>query len=74
MPYLNQALGKPTERVEHRVPSTIEELETLSNEDLERIVAKGRQRRLQRLQVVPDASDWRHRDPSLGVVDGDPAG
>ena len=74
LPYLDQALGKPTERVEHRVPSTIEELETLSNEDLERIVAKGRQRRLQRLQVVPDASDWRHRDPSPGVVDGDAGG
>jgi hypothetical protein len=34
IPWLDQALGKPTERVEHRVPSTIEELETLSNEDL----------------------------------------
>jgi hypothetical protein len=68
VPWIDQAYGKPTERVEHKLPSSVEELETMSEEQLERLVAQGRQRRLQGLRAVPDASDWRRRDPSLGVV------
>jgi hypothetical protein len=48
IPWLDQALGKPAERVEFKQPSTLEELETLSDEDLERLVAQGRSDRLRR--------------------------
>jgi hypothetical protein len=68
IPWLDQALGKPTERVEHRVPSTLEELETLSDEDLERLVAQGRADRLARereeageLDDDDEEPDWRGR-------------
>jgi hypothetical protein len=61
VPWIDQAYGKPTERVEHRVPSSVEELEQMSMEELERLVAQGRARRLQRLQAVPDPTDWRAR-------------
>jgi hypothetical protein len=40
VPWIDQAYGKPTERVEFKQPSTWEELETLSEEDLERLVAQ----------------------------------
>jgi hypothetical protein len=69
--WLNQALGKPTERHELRVPSSVEELEQLSEAELERLVAQGRARRLA-LEAAPEpARGWRRRDPPLGVVDGD---
>jgi hypothetical protein len=72
--YFDQALGKPTERVEHRVPATVEDLDEMSEEELGRLVAQGRQRRLERqgLPAVPDVSDWRRRDPSLraGAANG----
>jgi len=71
VPWIDQAYGKPTERVEYKYPSSIDELEQMSEEELERLVAQGRQQRLQGLQAVPDASDWRRGDPPLGVVDGD---
>jgi hypothetical protein len=74
VPWIDQAYGKPTERVEYKYPSSIDELEQMSEEELERLVAQGRQQRLQGLQAVPDASDWRRRDPPLGVVDGDISG
>jgi hypothetical protein len=45
VPYLDQALGKPTERHELRVPSSVEELEQLSDAELERLVAQGRAKR-----------------------------
>ena len=48
IPWLDQAVGKPMERVEFKQPSTLEELETLSDEDLERLVAQGRADRLRR--------------------------
>jgi len=54
IPWLNQALGTPTERVEHRVPTGLEDLESMSTEQLERIVAEGRARRLQRLESEGD--------------------
>ena len=34
IPYFDQALGKPTERHELRVPSSVEEIEQLSTEEL----------------------------------------
>jgi hypothetical protein len=68
LPYLDQALGKPTERHELRVPSSVEEIEQLSMEELESLVARGRERRL---RALPEPSDWRRPEPSLGVVDGD---
>jgi hypothetical protein len=51
VPYLDQALGKPTERVEHRTPTGLEELEFMSTEELARIVAEGRAKRLRRLEA-----------------------
>lgn len=53
IPWLNQALGMPTERVEHRLPGGLEELEQLEEAELERLVARGRERR--RLQLVESA-------------------
>lgn len=50
IPWLNQALGTPTERVEHRAPTSLEDIESMSTEELARIVAEGRARRLQRLE------------------------
>ena len=73
IPWINQALGKPTERHELRVPSTVEEIEQLSTEELESLVARGRAKRLA-LQAAPEpAEDWRRRDPPFGVVDDDVA-
>jgi hypothetical protein len=37
IPWLNQALGMSTERVEHRMPTGLEELECMSEEELARI-------------------------------------
>lgn len=42
LPYLDQALGRPQERVEHTIPETPEELESLSTSQLEALVAQGR--------------------------------
>jgi hypothetical protein len=67
IPWLNQALGMPTERVEHRVPTGLEDLEFMSTEELERIVAQGRAQRLQREREArkqeddDDGPDWRAR-------------
>jgi hypothetical protein len=71
-PWIDQAYGKPTERVERKYPSSIDDLEQMDEEQLARLVAEGRRQRLaaQGLQSVPDPSDWRRRDPSLGVIDG----
>jgi hypothetical protein len=41
IPWLNQALGMPRERVEHRLPTGLEDLEFMSEEELVRIVAGG---------------------------------
>jgi hypothetical protein len=48
IPWIDQALGRPVERVEHRAPTGLEDLEFMSTEELERIVREGRARRLQR--------------------------
>jgi hypothetical protein len=47
IPWVNQALGMPTERVEHRKPTSLEELEQMETSELEALVAPGRKRRLQ---------------------------
>ncbi len=51
LPYVDQGLGKPTERVEHTSPSSTEELEGMSTQQLADLVAQGRARRL---QAVPE--------------------
>jgi hypothetical protein len=70
IPWLNQALGMPTERVEHRVPSTVEELEHLSEEELERLVLlQGREQRLKLVGEPEPVPDWRARSvlPETGT-------
>jgi hypothetical protein len=49
VPWIDQAYGKPTERVEHKYPASIDELEQMSEEELERLVAQGRRQRVQGL-------------------------
>jgi hypothetical protein len=46
IPWLNQGLGMPTERLEHRTPGSRAELEGLETEQLEQIVAERRRSRL----------------------------
>jgi hypothetical protein len=53
IPWINQALGMPTERVEHRPPSTLQELKEMDTAELERLVATGRERRLRAARAVP---------------------
>jgi hypothetical protein len=67
IPWLNQALGMPTERVEHRQATGLEDLEFMSTEELTRIVAEGRAKRLQHEPEAgehdddDDEHDWRAR-------------
>lgn len=44
LPWIDQALGKPTERVEQHAPSSREDLERLDTRALEALVARGRDR------------------------------
>jgi hypothetical protein len=53
IPWINQALGMPTERVEHRKPGSLEELEQMDTAQLEALVAAGRKRRLEALAETP---------------------
>ena len=53
IPWINQALGMPTERVEQRTPGSLEELEQMDTAQLEALVAGGRKRRL---EALPDPS------------------
>jgi hypothetical protein len=53
IPWLNQALGMPTERVEHRPPSTLTELQEMDTAALEALVARGREQRLRAVRAVP---------------------
>jgi hypothetical protein len=46
LPWLNQALGNPTERAEIRFPTTGQEAQSLSTSQLEALVAQGREARL----------------------------
>jgi hypothetical protein len=59
IPWINQALGMPQERVQHTTPSTLEELERMDTAQLEQLVAAGRKRRL---AAVPE--------PSSGAASG----
>jgi hypothetical protein len=52
IPWLNQALGMPTERVEHRLPARLEELDAMDEAQLERLVATGRGRRLRAVPLA----------------------
>jgi hypothetical protein len=54
IPWINQGLGMPTERVEHRVPQSLRELEELSTEQLAVLVEEGRRRRLESLPPPPE--------------------
>jgi hypothetical protein len=56
-PYFDQALGKPTERVEHRLPGSIEELDQWDEQSLERLVAQGRAERLKRLESERESDE-----------------
>ena len=59
IPWLVQALGKPTERVEVRAPSTLEDLDQLDTAALQALVVQGRQRRL---QLVKEAEEQGESD------------
>lgn len=54
LPYINQALGLPTERVEHTTPTTPDEVDRASTETLQDMVARARARRAG--QSAPDES------------------
>jgi hypothetical protein len=47
----------PTERVEHRKPGSLEELEQMDTAQLEQLVAAGRKRRLQALPDPPPVGE-----------------
>jgi hypothetical protein len=55
--WIDQALGRPTEREEHRTPTGLEDLEFMSEEQLERLVAEGRARRLERIAFEREHDD-----------------
>jgi hypothetical protein len=42
IPWINQALGTPVERVEQRAPTVADEIASMSNEQLQALVAAGR--------------------------------
>jgi hypothetical protein len=46
IPWIDQALGRPTERVEHKTPTSLEEVQNLSTAELKALVAEGRAKRL----------------------------
>lgn len=51
IPWINQGLGMPTERLEHSTPGSLEELQALDTAQLEALVAE---RRRSRLHAVDD--------------------
>jgi hypothetical protein len=61
IPWLNQALGTPTERVEHQAPGSLDDLEQMSTAELQALVAAGRKRRLEAVRSPPSVappSEW----------------
>jgi hypothetical protein len=50
LPWLDQGLGKPTERIEQATPTTKADLEGMGTAALEALVAQGRER----LKLVED--------------------
>jgi hypothetical protein len=67
IPWLDQALGKPTERVDVKAPSTLEDLEQMDTAQLLALVAEGRERRL---QLVKEAEE---QQPELAAPRPTPA-
>jgi hypothetical protein len=61
IPWLDQALGRPVERREFVRPTTLDELENMPQEALERLVAEGRERRLRLVGEPEKTPDWRER-------------
>lgn len=59
IPYLDQALGRPQERVQVSTPSTPEELKAMEDGELEALVAEGRRARLELVQGVPEQENDR---------------
>jgi hypothetical protein len=47
----------PRERVEHRVPTSLDEIEQMSTEELVALVARGREQRLEPLEAERRSSD-----------------
>lgn len=56
IPWINQALGMPQERVQHTTPSTLEELERMDTAQLEALVAEGRRKRLEAVPSPPSVA------------------
>jgi hypothetical protein len=54
----------PTERVEHRKPGSLEELEQMDTAELEALVAEGRRRRLEAAPSPPSVAGTRNEPPS----------
>ena len=46
----------PTERVEHRKPGSLEELEQMDTAELEALVAEGRRKRLDAFRSLPPSA------------------
>jgi hypothetical protein len=59
IPWINQALGTPSERGEVRMPSSLDDLEKMDTAALQALVAQGRQRRL---QLVKEAEQQAESD------------
>ena len=57
IPWLDQALGRPTERHEHRLPTRLEDLKSMDTRQLEQLVARGRRRRLERVAEEGDGGN-----------------
>jgi hypothetical protein len=53
IPWIDQALGRPTEHVEQKAPSSVEDLEALSTAELQALVAEGRAKRLASRETLP---------------------
>jgi len=47
----------PTERIEQRIPSSLEELEKMDTAQLEQLVAAGRKRRLEAVPEPPPVAE-----------------
>jgi hypothetical protein len=60
IPWINQALGMPTERVEQRIPGSLEELERMDTAQLEQLVAEGRRKRLEAVSPPPSGVSTRN--------------
>lgn len=55
IPWINQGLGMPTERLEHRVPGSLDELKALETSQLEELVAARRRQRITLVEAAEEA-------------------